>query len=497
MGATAVGCENGTTSPGKKNGGNNEENEYDKDGYNKNGFNKDGIHKETGKPYNPQGKDKDGKTWYDEDGYDYQGYDEGGYNKNGFDRDGFDKYGYDVNGYDANGFKEDGTYMNTGLPYNPQGKKQNGETWYDNEGYDYQGYQANGFNREGNHKDTGKPYNPQGKDINGEVWRDNDGYDYQGYNSDGYDVNGFNRGGFNEDGWHRDGYFQEPGRFYDNNGKKQNGETWRDAEGYDYQGIDINGFTRLPDPPTPVPDIRNSNLINNTQASASTTTRIGKNAINNNADAVKNFFNQYGGTNPTFTNIVTTACTEGKVYATEVSGDEVIHGGLNMTGRYIIAMTNALPSTDQAKFRLMMDAYRIMAYNGNRGHGDNTSEAEQESLFIQLNATYNVNLANFDTKMNEMIIALSGALNIPRELVQTLLNQITGVERFYANRDDILALGLVPVTPEFTNISNYTNFYPTRSIQFMNQELNEVSAYFATLEHSAGKQAPMRKKFNA
>lgn len=100
----------------------------------------------------------------------------------------------DINGFDKKGYyckkQEDGTYINTGLKYNPAGFKKdrkhvitkknedirgfdiNGKCWLNNK----RQYDKAGFKQDGTHKDTGELY-------------------YEGYNAFGLDENGRNRQG--------------------------------------------------------------------------------------------------------------------------------------------------------------------------------------------------------------------------------------------------------------------------------------------------------------
>lgn len=121
-------------------------------------------------------------------------------NENGIDidtnlpRTDFEFICVDANGFDRKGYyckkQENGTYVNTGLKYNPAGfgkdkKHVITKTIEDIRGFDIYGkcwlnnnrrYDKSGFKQDGKHKDTGKLY-------------------YKGYNAFGLDENGKNRQG--------------------------------------------------------------------------------------------------------------------------------------------------------------------------------------------------------------------------------------------------------------------------------------------------------------
>lgn len=106
----------------------------------------------------------------------------------------FEFISIDINGFDRKGYyckkQEDGTYVNTGLKYNPAGFKKDRKhvitkTIEDIRGFDINGkcwqnnkrqYDRAGFKQDGTHKDTGELY-------------------YEGYNAFGLDENGKNRQG--------------------------------------------------------------------------------------------------------------------------------------------------------------------------------------------------------------------------------------------------------------------------------------------------------------
>lgn len=106
----------------------------------------------------------------------------------------FEFISVDINGFDRKGYyckkQEDGTYVNTGLKYNPAGFKKDRKhvitkTIEDIRGFDINGkcwqnnkrqYDREGFKQDGTHKDTGELY-------------------YEGYNAFGLDENGKNRQG--------------------------------------------------------------------------------------------------------------------------------------------------------------------------------------------------------------------------------------------------------------------------------------------------------------
>lgn len=121
-------------------------------------------------------------------------------NENGIDidtdlpRTDFEFMSVDINGFNTKGYyckeQADGTFINTGLKYNPAGFKKdrkhvitnavddirgfdiNGKCWRNN----WKQYDKSGFKQDGTHKDTGELY-------------------YEGYNAFGLDENGKNRQG--------------------------------------------------------------------------------------------------------------------------------------------------------------------------------------------------------------------------------------------------------------------------------------------------------------
>ena len=435
--------------------------------YDANGFDQYGNHRDTGEPWNPTGYDRDGEYWQDSQGYDFEGYHVvTGLNIDGYDRDGF-----------LNGWK-DGVENNniTGKPWDPNGYERDGITYYrDGQGYDYRGYKGNpngtedGWNKDGkgfgpaDENGDRSPYDLDGNKENGDKWYENiDGvnYDYQGWS---------------DKGWHKDGReLNKNGYPYDAEGLLHDGITlWRDAEGYDYNGLDKNGFTKLE--PVVAPIIVSGVALNATsQGTANVVMNTGKSNLTNNFTDVIALFNQHGGTNSVVAQSVTNAHNGMNFNST--LGGQIGERGFYAISRYLVTMRDQLPENKRNEFMLLMDAYRTRAYADWRSHGDQgaAANAELNGIYTQLlSMGVGANAANFDTYFEDTFIPyLSAELNLNPGLIRTLLNQMTGFERFYANVNDIDALGPQAVTSDHGG--GLYSPWPDRTLEYIRGIIEEV-----------------------
>ncbi|MCL2244695.1 MAG: hypothetical protein FWC03_09555 [Treponema sp.] len=100
------------------------------------------------------------------------------------------------------------------------------------------------------------------------------------------------------------------------------------------------------------------------------------------------------------------------------------------------------------------------------------SKIELQDMYIQLNAMMGVNSTNFGTYITTTLIpALSEKLNISPVLVQTLLNQFTTIERAWASKDDIHALGYQPI---MNGQTQYQQQVPIRYQTYLNNVLESI-----------------------
>jgi hypothetical protein len=112
----------------------------------------------------------------------------------------------------------------------------------------------------------------------------------------------------------------------------------------------------------------------------------------------------------------------------------------------------------------LMNAFRTKAYVGHRGHGVDTSDAELTGLYNKLG---DVTADNIDTKMTALKSELAAILGVNPALIQSLFNQITGWEQFYANIDDARSQNFTPTT-EYVNYYNFANpIVPTRNLAYI------------------------------
>jgi hypothetical protein len=388
------------------------------------------------------------KNWedpeYDKDGFDKDGFDKDGFDRDGFDREGFDSEGFDREGFDINGLDREGN-CKLGL--------------------------EGGFNKDGIFVATGKPYNNEGYKQDGTYWRDDQGYDFQGWNVAGWNKNGINK---------------ETNKPHDVHGNKEDGTYWRDKDGFDWQGVDTKGFVRLPEPVSKGA-LTGTELISGgateslQQGRASGTGSRHLLILSRLTEETRNYFTAHGNTgtnNPGLNDVVITQMNAilNPVHA-PTSGDLVILDTIIPISRYLAPMIAGLPAGEQDNFRLVMDTFRAREYVNARQIKNSQTYAdsltELAALFSQLVATNGVgaNSNNFPKYMDDTVIPmLSMELNMNPGLIRTLLNHITTFERFYASRDDIQALDLVPVMTG-VHIGTYVSHTPARTVDFVRGHL--------------------------
>jgi len=159
------------------------------------------------------------------------------------------------------------------------------------------------------------------------------------------------------------------------------------------------------------------------------------------------------------------------------TGDDVLRDGMTPISRYLAPMIAGLPAGEQDNFRLVMDTFRAREYVNARQIKNSQTYAdsltELTALFSQLVATNGVgaNSNNFPKYMDDTIIPmLSRELNLNPGLIRTLLNHVATFERFYASRDDIRTLDLVPVMTG-VHIGFYSHHFQERTVDFVRGHL--------------------------
>ncbi|MCL2044333.1 MAG: hypothetical protein FWG89_09355, partial [Treponema sp.] len=239
-------------------------------------------------------------------------------------------------------------------------------------------------------------------------------------------------------------YMGPNGAEYDGDGKKENGDMWYNEDGYDIFGFDKNGFEYLE--PVAVPDVRASAT---TQSLVSLRLEVGRNALKNNFADATELFNGQHAVPPhlhSHKDAILGSMSYEEPVGTNLAG-WYGNAGFYAISEYIITMRDLLPEDQQEKFMLVIDAHRTREYAEWRTYGDAGASATNElkGIYNELlgMGVVGANEAGFENYMKkEFIPDLSRDLGINPGLIKTLLNQMTGWERFFALINDADAQNL-------------------------------------------------------
>ena len=247
------------------------------------------------------------------------------------------------------------------------------------------------------------------------------------------------------------------------------------AEGYDRQGLDVNGHKKV----TPISlAVFHDSPTMTTQARVYDRLNTGKDTILTQFSQVMGQFNQHDIPMPEWLRdgVSSAAAYADTQLPSRTNGEHIVHFGLSAIGNYIRPIVDKIPEGPQReKFIILLDTFRTQAYVDHRAHsstnpsfvGMDNSQTELHGLYTQLRAMgVDINNNEINAFFDNVVIpdlASPDSLHINPGLMKTLLNQTTSFEQYFAIVDDAKAQGFSPVTDR---TASYIQLIYVRSLDY-------------------------------